>query len=65
MKNILVQLGKTVLMMITCIIHLVSLVFQGIEWVFGKAGKLMDAVSVWLASKTGTEEEITSEEIIE
>lgn len=63
MKIILVQLGKTVLMLIACIIQFVSLVFQGIEWVFCKAGELMSDVSIWLATKAKTKKEKISEEV--
>lgn len=63
MKIILVQLGKTVLMLIACIIQFVSLVFQGIEWVFGKAGELMSDASIWLATKAKTKKEKISEEV--
>ena len=61
MKNILIQLGRTILMLVACIIQFVSLVFRGIEWMFGKAGDLLGNASCSVAIKARGEKEKDSE----
>ena len=63
MKYILIQLGKTFMMLAACIVQIVSLIFKGIEWVFAKGGEYLADASVTIAAKAKGEKENDSKEV--
>lgn len=64
MKNILTQLGRTLMIIIGSIVQFISLIFVGIAWVFNKLGDLLNNLSLVIVRKAKYSKEVDSEEVI-
>lgn len=64
MKNILTQLGRTLMIIIGSIVQFISLIFVGIAWMFNKLGDLLNNLSLVIVNKAKYSKEVDSEEVI-